>query len=139
MSSGNFQNGKIELSTQFRVEKNVDNSKLITLLKDRFGLYCSIYISKKNFYVVLISKESVKLFQDIVSPYILCTLKYKIGLNTHLNYYNRKTNLNNQCPPVPLALSNLGSKAGCIKSGPACRFHPLSPFACDFAKPQAKG
>jgi hypothetical protein len=106
MSSGNFQNGKIELSTQFRVEKNVDNSKLITLLKDRFGLYCSIYISKKNFYVVLISKESVKLFQDIVSPYILCTLKYKIGLNTHLNYYNRKTNLNNQCPPVPLALSN---------------------------------
>ena len=92
MSSGSFQNGKIELSTQFRVEKKVDCSKLITLLKDRFGLDCSINISKKNFCVVIIYKESVKLFQDIVSPYIISNLKYKIGLNTHLNYYIHKKN-----------------------------------------------
>ena len=83
MSSGNFTNGKIELFTNFCVEKKVEKSKLISLLKDRFGLDCSIDIRKQNSYVVIISKESVKSFQDIVSPYIIPTLKYKIGLNTH--------------------------------------------------------
>ncbi|TQF64817.1 LAGLIDADG homing endonuclease (mitochondrion) [Pyrrhoderma noxium] len=83
MSSGNFTNGKIELFTNFCVEKKVEKSKLISLLKDRFGLDCSIVLRKQNSYVVIISKESVKSFQDIVSPYIIPTLKYKIGLNTH--------------------------------------------------------
>ena len=83
MSIGNFTNGKIELFTNFCVEKKVEKSKLISLLKDRFGLDCSIVLRKQNSYVVIISKESVKSFQDIVSPYIIPTLKYKIGLNTH--------------------------------------------------------
>ena len=83
MSSGNFTNGKIELFSNFCVEKKVEKSNLISLLKDRFGLDCSIDIRKQNSYVVIISKESVKSFQDIVSPYIIPTLKYKIGLNTH--------------------------------------------------------
>ena len=50
MSSGNFTNGKIELFTNFCVEKKVEKSKLISLLKDRFGLDCSIDIRKQNSY-----------------------------------------------------------------------------------------
>ena len=65
-------NRKIELSTNFRVEKNVDNSKLnISMLRYRFGLVCSIDICKKKNYVVKYSTESVILFQEIVAPYII--------------------------------------------------------------------
>jgi hypothetical protein len=75
MSKGKFnpKNKKIELYTKFSVEKNVDKSKLIiSMLKDRFGLVCSIDLcKKKKNYVILISKESVNLFQEIVSPYII--------------------------------------------------------------------
>jgi hypothetical protein len=69
---------KIELSTNFSVEKNVDKSKLIiNMLRDRFGLICSIDICN-NFYMVIISKESVNLFQEIVAPYInTSSKKYK--------------------------------------------------------------
>jgi hypothetical protein len=96
MSSGYFTNGKIELSTNFCVEKNVDKSKLIlSMLKDRFGLVCSLDISKKNFYVVIISKESVKIYQEIVAPYFISNLKYKIGLDTYSNTYYHKTKLSN--------------------------------------------
>ena len=80
MSNGKYKNGNIELTTNFSVEKNADKSSiLITMLKDRFGLVCSIVTDKKNYYVVIISKEYVKAFQDIVSPYILSNFKYKIG------------------------------------------------------------
>lgn len=86
MSNGKFTNGKIVLSTNFSVEKNVDKSKLIiSMLKERFGLISSIEICKKNFYVIIISKESVKIYQEIVSPYIISSLKYKIGLDTNSN------------------------------------------------------
>ena len=96
MSSGYFTNGKIELSTNFSVEKNVDKSKLIiSMLKDRFGLVCSLDINKKNFYVIIISKKSVKLFQEIVAPYIISIFKYKIGLDIYSNTYNHKTILSN--------------------------------------------
>jgi hypothetical protein len=86
MSNGKFKpkDRKIELSTNFSVEKNVDKSKLIiSILRDRFGLVCSIDICKNKNYVVIISKESVKLFQDIVAPYIISSLKYKIGLDVY--------------------------------------------------------
>jgi hypothetical protein len=80
MSNGNFnpKNKKIELYTNFSVEKNVDKSKfIISMLKDRFGLVCSIDIcKKKKNYVILISKESVNLFQEIVAPYIISISSY---------------------------------------------------------------
>jgi hypothetical protein len=77
MSTGKFINGKVELSTEFCKEKDIE--KLINALKYSFGLVCSIDKCKKNLYVVIISKEYVKIFQDIVSPYIIPTMKYKIG------------------------------------------------------------
>ena len=84
MSNGKYKNGNIELTTNFSVEKNADKSSiLITMLKDRFGLVCSIVTDKKNYYVVIISKEYVKAFQDIVSPYIISNLEYKIGYSPY--------------------------------------------------------
>lgn len=88
MSTGIFVSGKVKLYTEFCKEKDVE--KLINALKYSFGLVCSIDKSNKNLYVVIISKESVKKFQAIVSPYILPNLRYKVGLGTVSDsYYNR--------------------------------------------------
>ena len=49
MSNGKYKNGNIELTTNFSVEKNADKSSiLINMLKDRFGLVCSIVTDKKK-------------------------------------------------------------------------------------------
>jgi hypothetical protein len=80
MSCGKYINGRIELSTYFRTEQ--DMQKLIKMLNNCFGLICAINERKTNLYVVEISKESVKLLQTIVLPHILPTMKYKIGLYT---------------------------------------------------------
>nr|YP_009558612.1 hypothetical protein [Capillidium heterosporum]AZZ06712.1 hypothetical protein [Capillidium heterosporum] len=78
MSSGKHINGRIELSTNLR--RDQDMEKLIKMLNNRFGLNCDINKQKKDLYVVVISKESVKLLQTIVLPNILPTMKHKIGL-----------------------------------------------------------
>jgi hypothetical protein len=73
MSCGKHINGRIELSTIFRTEQ--DARKLIKMLNNCFGLICDINKRKKDLFVVVISKESVKLLQTIVSPFIL-NMKY---------------------------------------------------------------
>jgi hypothetical protein len=89
MSSGKITNGKIELSTNFSV--NQDIKILINTLKNRFGLVCSIDVSTKNLYVIIVSKESVQILQDIVSPYIIPNFRYKIGLNNRSQSVYHKT------------------------------------------------
>jgi hypothetical protein len=84
MSCGKHINGRIELSTNFHTEQ--DMKKLIKMLNNCFGLICDINERKKDLYVVVISKESVKLLQTIVLPYILPTMKHKIGFYTHSTF-----------------------------------------------------
>jgi ubiquinol-cytochrome c reductase cytochrome b subunit len=80
MSDGKFVNGGVQLSTYFHTSQDIN--KLITMLRNRFGLICCMYEPKKGLYIIVISKESVKLLQTIVLPYIQPTMKHKIGLHT---------------------------------------------------------
>jgi len=64
-----------------------DTEILIVALKDSFGLVCSIYKCNKNYYIVIIYKEYVKILQTIVSPYNIPDLKDKIGLNKMAKSY----------------------------------------------------
>lgn len=81
MSNATFLNDCIELYIdQFLEEKDIMN--FCNLLNSCFGLDCSIRILAKNRFVIVISKESVKRFQTIISPYFIPTLKYKICLCT---------------------------------------------------------
>lgn len=89
MSSGKITHGTIELSTNFSV--NQDIKILINTLKNRFGLVCSIDVSTKNLYVIIVSKESVQILQNIVSPYIIPNFRYKIGLNNRSHSVYHKT------------------------------------------------
>ena len=88
MSAGKFIHGKVKLYTEFCKGKDIE--KLINALNDSFGLVCSMDKCKKNLYIVIIPKEYVKIFQAIVLPYVIPTLKYKIGLGTPSNYYYNK-------------------------------------------------
>lgn len=131
MSNGKFKpkDRKIELSTNFSVEKNVDKSKLIiSILRDRFGLVCSIDICKNKNYVVIISKESVKLFQEIVAPYIISSLKYKIGLDIYSNSYNHKTKL------LIRMTNSMGNRFYSTNNKPSKSYNPIS-VASSYSNP----
>jgi len=91
MGSGNYINGKLELFTQFSKEKDILN--LINILQDCFGLSCNMALKNKKSYVVIISGQSLKLFQSIVLPYIIPSTMHKIGLCT--NPYRNTTLLSN--------------------------------------------
>lgn len=96
-SSGKFINGEVELFTKFFKEK--DLNKLIYILENSLGLVCTIYKSNKNYYVVTIPKEYVKILQAIVAPYAIPGLKNKIGLQVEPSYYKRTINIstNKRC------------------------------------------
>ena len=91
MGNGRYTNGNIELSTDFCVEKNADKSSiLITMLKDRFRLVCSKRLNKKNYYVIIIPKEHIKAFQEIVSPYIISALRGNLEYKKGYSPYREK-------------------------------------------------
>lgn len=89
MSKSRFINNCIELHLDPLTELK-EISKLNNKLKDCFGLVCNVNKLTENQFVIIITKKSVKNFQDIVSPFIIPNLKYKIGLNTS-NKFNRST------------------------------------------------
>jgi hypothetical protein len=91
MGNGRYINGNIVLFTQFSEEKDI--LILINMLKFCFGLSCSINLHKKS-YVIIISGQSLKLFQSIVLPYITPNMKHIIGLNTDL-FFHKNTLGNN--------------------------------------------
>lgn len=122
MSSGNFINGCIELSVG-RLSELKDIVTLADMFKRCFGLVCSIS-KPKNQYVIVISKEYVKIFQSIVSPYIIPTLKYKIGLKTHSNYYYNRALLSN----------SFGNRFYSTSNEPSCS-HNSSYVAATYSNP----
>ena len=87
MSCGKYINGRIELSTNLRTEQ--DMQRLIQMLNNCFGLRARARVqardinAEKDFHVIVILEESVKLLQTIVLPFMLPTLKYKLGLYTN--------------------------------------------------------
>ena len=76
MSQGKSIDGRVELSTYFHTEQ--DMGKLIYMLNNRFGLICSFYARKQGLYIIVIHKESVRLLQTIVLPFMLPNTKHKI-------------------------------------------------------------
>jgi hypothetical protein len=94
MFSGKYINEKVELFTNFRTKQDVE--KLISMLNNCFGLICSINEPKIAVYVVVISKESVKLLQTIVLPFIVPSMKHKIGLYIYSTSYSHRVFLGNQ-------------------------------------------
>ena len=99
--SGKFINGKVELSTEFFREK--DLNKLIYVLENYLGLVCNINKIKKNYYVVTIPKKYIKSLQAIVSSYYIPDLKYKIGLQVKL-YYNKAISNSTDKRFIPLLM-----------------------------------
>ena len=54
---------------------------LVYILNENFNLICTIQkLSNKDKYSIYIKKESIPLLRNIVSPYLHCTMSYKIGL-----------------------------------------------------------
>jgi len=78
MSSGKYINNKIELSTKFNKESDID--KLVNILINCFGIYCNKKkcLGRKEFYTIIIPKKSVKLLQAIVLPHIPCNIYSKL-------------------------------------------------------------
>lgn len=69
---------RLAVFTKF--EESKDLKLLTNLLISRFGIYSTWGVCEgKN--VILINKESVKKLQTLIAPFIIPTLKYKIGLS----------------------------------------------------------
>jgi len=93
MSNATYLNGCIELYMTKNLEEK-DITKLCQILNYRFELDTPQGVIKKqvkNRFVIVISKESVKRFQTIVSPYFIPNLNYKIGLCNPSNFKTTKT------------------------------------------------
>jgi LAGLIDADG DNA endonuclease family. len=70
---------QLAIFTSFK--KSEDLKILVNILTIKFGIYSTegIYEGKN---VILINKESVKKLQTLVEPFILPSLKYKVGLSS---------------------------------------------------------
>jgi hypothetical protein len=102
MSSGKYIKGIVELTTNLSTKQDIE--RLIKILNNCFGLTCEISQCKKGFYVVVISRESVKLLQTIVLPYIHPTMKHKIGVTTEIPPIIHTYNSKNKGLPQPVAI-----------------------------------
>jgi LAGLIDADG DNA endonuclease family/Cytochrome C oxidase subunit II, transmembrane domain len=76
ISYGKFINGELQLNTSFHTSKDIE--KLISLLKNRYGLISYMYENKKDLYFINISKESINSLLAIVFPFIKSNTRYKI-------------------------------------------------------------
>ena len=56
-----------------------ENELLVKVLKQNFGLNCNIH-KKGNYWNIYIPKKSAYEFKDLISLYIIPTLRYKIAL-----------------------------------------------------------
>lgn len=53
---------------------------IVNVLAEKFGLHCSVYKSKYNNLVVTATNASNKKFKDLVNPYVVPSMKYKLGI-----------------------------------------------------------
>jgi hypothetical protein len=81
MDSGKYVQGRLELHTPYRTVRELEMFN--TMLTSGFGLNCGI-IEQGKYHKVVIYKKSVKLLHSIVSPYILPTMRNKIGLDSNI-------------------------------------------------------
>jgi hypothetical protein len=78
MSQGKFVAGRVELCTYFHTRQDMD--KLVNILNNRYGLMCSFYTREEGLYRIVINTQCVELLQTIVSPFMLPSLKYRVGM-----------------------------------------------------------
>lgn len=65
-----------------------DIELMVQILKSKFSLNCSI-IKRNKFYRIRINRESYERFINIISPYIVPSMQYKL----YLGYFNKPDNL----------------------------------------------
>jgi hypothetical protein len=66
---------------------------LVSVLQDKFGLACSVN-KHTNGHILYIPSSSKDKFVELVKPYILPVLYYKLGLCDNVGYRLRLINLN---------------------------------------------
>lgn len=77
MDDGNKVGSGFRLNTQsFTKEENLF---LINVLKENFGLKCSLHTHSKGLYRIYISSKSMSNFRDLVSLYFVPSMMYKIN------------------------------------------------------------
>lgn len=123
MDNGKYLNGCIFLPIGF--SKEIDRVRLSDALFQCFGLVCSINELKKDIFVIIINKESVKKFQTIVSPYIIPSLKYKIGLSNQSYSYYHKALLNNSLGKRFYSINNKASSSNNSSSAIVSYSNPI--------------
>jgi len=73
-----FKSGGISLCTDsYSIE---DIVRLMNVLIIRYGLKCSIHMHREGHYRIYVSKNSLDTLRDIIKPYIIPSMYYKIYL-----------------------------------------------------------
>jgi hypothetical protein len=92
MLNGRFINGSLQLYVGVHTSEGID--KLISMLNNRYGFICSMYESKKDYYIINIDdKKTMNSIKNLVTPFFLTNKLNKIGLFGDIKYKNRTSNI----------------------------------------------
>ena len=78
MDDGSRHGESVHISAYGFSEKDID--KLMFVLQDKFNLKCSIHYNKENKPRIYIFKESMDTLINLVKPFFIKEMLYKLGL-----------------------------------------------------------
>src|SRR3989338_10166444 len=78
MDDGSYNQGKIDISTYSFTLKEID--KLCSIIKKKFNVTALYYKDRDKGYRIYCNKTETQKLIDLICPYIIKTMRYKIGL-----------------------------------------------------------
>lgn len=79
MDDGSYSQGKIDISTYSFTLQEIE--KLCGVIKNKFGIVMLYYKDRDKGYRMYCNKKETQKLVNLICPYIIKTMKYKIGLS----------------------------------------------------------
>ena len=79
MDDGSYNHGKIDISTYSFTLKEIE--KLCSIIKKKFNITMLYHKDRDKGYRIYCNKKETQKLVDLICPYIIKTMRYKIGLS----------------------------------------------------------